>query len=414
METRRWAALPVVLTATLLYGFDQNVVNIALPTLRTSLGAGPVALELVVGGYAFAYASGLVTGGRFGDLFGYRRVFLCGMAAFTVASLLAGLAPTALALVGTRLLQGLAAAVMVPQVLAFITAVFPPTERTTALAWFGITGGISGILGQVLGGLLLDADVAGLGWRALFLLNLPVGGLALAYAYRLLPRTTPPRRASLDPIGMIGLALGVGLILLPLTLGRLWIAVVAAIPVLAVTVLYEARRTDPIVDFTLFRNRTYLAGLGMAMAFLAFFASSFFVLSLFLQAGLGLSPLRAGLSFTPFSLVAMVTALRVRPADGPVRAGSGHLGGVRAERSGPGLVPDHAVIGGRVDSRRPHDRRRRQWHHHDGVSRRGFVHRATGPGWCRLGHPEHDPAVRRHSRPGGDRGRLLPHARVCS
>jgi MFS family permease len=202
---------------------------------------------------------------------------------------------------------------MVPQVLAFITAVFPPAERTTALAWFGITGGISGILGQVLGGLLLDADVAGLGWRALFLLNLPVGGLALTYAYRLLPRTTPPRRASLDLIGMLGLALGVGLVLLPLTLGRLWIVVVAAVPVLAVTVLYEARRTDPIVDFTLFRSRTYLAGLGMAIAFLAFFTSSFFVLSLFLQAGLGLSPLRAGLSFTPFALVAMVAALRVRP-----------------------------------------------------------------------------------------------------
>ena len=319
--TNRWAVLPVVLTAILLYGFDQNVVNIALPTLRSGLGAGPVALELVVGGYAFAYASGLVTGGRLGDLLGYRRVFLAGMAAFTVASLLAGLAPTAGLLVGARLLQGLAAAVMVPQVLAFITAAFEPAERTTALAWFGITGGISGILGQVLGGLLLDLDVAGLGWRALFLLNLPIGGVALALAYRLLPRASA-RRASLDPIGMLGLALGVGLVLVPLTLGRLWFILLAAVPVLGLTVLYESRRTDPIVDFTLFRNRTYLAGLGLAMAFLAFFSSSFFVLGLFLQAGLGLSPLAAGLSFTPFALVAMVTALRVRPLTlrfGPTR-----------------------------------------------------------------------------------------------
>jgi EmrB/QacA subfamily drug resistance transporter len=317
--SNRWAMLPVVLTATLLYGFDQNVVNIALPTLSAELHAGPVALELVVGGYAFAYAAGLVTGGRLGDLYGYRRVFLIGMTAFTVASLLAGLSRTPSELVGARLLQGLSAAAMVPQVLAFITSAFPAAERTTALAWFGITGGVSGILGQVLGGYLLDIDLAGLGWRALFLLNLPVGAIALALAARLLPRTAPARRATLDPIGILGLAAGVALALVPLVLGRtshwapwVWVMLALAVPVLALTIAYERRRPDPIVDFALFGNRTFVAGLGVAMAFLAFFASSFFVLSLFLQSGLGLNPLRAGLSFTPFAVVAMITALRVR------------------------------------------------------------------------------------------------------
>jgi MFS family permease len=349
MKTNRWAALPVVLTATLLYGFDQNVVNIALPTLSADLHAGPVALELVVGGYAFAYASGLVTGGRLGDRYGYRRVFLSGMAAFTAASLLAGLAATPPELVGARLLQGISAAAMVPQVLAFITAEFPAGERTTALAWFGITGGISGVLGQVLGGLLLDVDVAGLSWRALFLLNLPVGTAAFALAARLLPRTTPPKRSALDPLGMLGLAIGVALVLAPLALGRaehwapwIWLLLALAVPVLALTVAYEKRRSDPAVDFTLLANRTFLAGLGIAMAFLAFFASSFFVLSLFLQAGLGLSPLRAGLEFTPFALVAMVTALRVRPLT--ARYGAAVVIRAGCALSGAGLAA--MIIGG--------------------------------------------------------------------
>jgi MFS family permease len=319
-DPKRWLMLPIVLTATLLYGFDQNVANVALPTLRTGLHAGPVALELVVGGYTFAYAAGLVTGGRLGDRYGYRRTFLWGMAAFTAVSVLAGLARTPAELAGARLLQGLAAAVMVPQVLAFITTAFPAGERTTALAWFGITGGISGILGQVLGGLLLDVDVAGWSWRILFLLNLPVGAVALALAARTLPRAAPVRRAALDPLGALGLAVGVALVLAPLTLGRaehwvpwIWGLLALSVPVLALTVAYESRRADPIVDFTLFGNRTFLAGLGIAMAFLAFFSSSLFVLSLLLQTGLGLSPLRAGLAFTPFAVAAMATALRVRP-----------------------------------------------------------------------------------------------------
>jgi EmrB/QacA subfamily drug resistance transporter len=314
-----WLMLPVILAATFMYGFDQNVVNVALPTLRDDLHAGPVALELVVGGYAFAYAAGLVTGGRLGDLVGYKRMFLIGMGAFTVVSVLAGLAQSPGQLVGARLVQGLSAALLVPQVLALITSTFPVAERTGALAWFGVTGAVSGVVGQVLGGLLLDADVAGLGWRILFLLNLPVGAVVLVVAARVLPAVTSGRRPALDPIGVVGITAGVALALAPLVLGRsehwavwIWVSLALSVPVLVLTLVYESRRPSPLVDLTLFRSRTFSAGLGIAVAFLAFFTSSIFVLSLLLQTGLGLTPLEGGLSFTPFALLAIVTALTGR------------------------------------------------------------------------------------------------------
>lgn len=209
--------LPVVLTATFMYAFDTNVVNVALPSLQRQLHAGPTALELVVGGYAFAYASGLVTGGRLGDLFGYRRLFLAGMAAFTLASVLCGLSGTPGQLAGARVVQGITAAAMVPQVLPLITVTFAPAQRTRALAWFGVTGAIGGVAGQVLGGLIIDADIAGLGWRAVFLVNLPAGGAVLALARGVLPRPRA-RRTALDPVGVAGISGALALAPAPLTL----------------------------------------------------------------------------------------------------------------------------------------------------------------------------------------------------
>jgi hypothetical protein len=246
-------------------------------------------------------------------------MFLIGMGAFTVVSVLAGLAQSPGQLIGARLVQGLSAAMLVPQVLALITRTFPVAERTGALAWFGVTGAVSGVVGQALGGLLLDADVAGLGWRFLFLLNLPVGAVVLVFAARLLPVVAPGLRPSLDPIGVVGISAGVALALAPLVLGRsehwaawIWALLAASVPVLVLTLAYEARRENPLVDLTLFRSRTFSAGSGIAVAFLAFFTSSVFVLSLLLQTGLGLSPLEGGLSFTPFALFAIVTAFTGR------------------------------------------------------------------------------------------------------
>lgn len=319
-DPRRWLMLPVVLAATFLYGFDLNIVNVALPSLQHELHAGQEALELVVGGYSFSYAAALVIGGRLGDLLGYRRMFLLGMAAFVVASLLCGLAQSPAELVAARVLQGLTAAGMVPQVLALITATFPGDERPRALSWFGVVGGLAGVLGQILGGLLLSTDVFGLGWRIVFLLNLPVGVIVLGFALRLLPTARPGRRPGLDPLGAVALSGSLALALLPLIFGRgqgwplwTWLSLTAAAPALVGALLWERRLTarggTPLLDLTLFRGRGFRLGLGVNVAFMASFTSSIFVLSLLLQSGLGLPAGQAGLAFGPFAILGMTGPL---------------------------------------------------------------------------------------------------------
>jgi EmrB/QacA subfamily drug resistance transporter len=312
--------LPVILSATFMALFDFFVVNVAAPSLEHDLNAGQAALELIVGGYAFTYASGMVSGGRLGDLFGYRRLFLAGMASFTLASLLCGLAQSPAELIAARLLQGLTGALMVPQVLALITATFPAEERPRAMSWFGVTAGVGSIAGQVLGGLLLDVDVFGLGWRVIFLINVPVGVVALVFALRLLPHHRAQRRPRLDPLGAIGISGSLALILVPLILGReegwpvwTWVSMALALPVLIATLRGELRLArrggEPLLDLTLFRNRSFAAGLPVNVAFMAFFASFMFVLTLLLQGGLGLSPLEAGLTFMPLGVLFSVTSI---------------------------------------------------------------------------------------------------------
>jgi len=315
--------LPVILSATFMSSFDYMVVNVATPSFQRDLHAGPVALELVVAGYAFTYAAGLVTGGRLGDLFGHRRMFALGMTAFAVASLLCGLAQSPAQLVAFRLLQGLTAAAMVPQVLALITTAVPAPERPKAMAWFGAVLGGGGVCGQVLGGLLLDADIAGLGWRPIFLINVPIGAVAVAAALRLLPGGRGARRPRLDPVGVVGISGALALALVPLAVGReegwpawTWICLVASVPAMAATLLWERRlsRTggEPLLDLGLFRSRSFNLGLAVNVTFMTSFASMNVVLTLLLQAGLGLSPLQAGLSFGPMAILTMVTSLAGR------------------------------------------------------------------------------------------------------
>jgi EmrB/QacA subfamily drug resistance transporter len=319
-DPRRWYMLPVILSATFMALFDFFVVNVAAPSLQQDLHASQAELELIVGGYAFTYASGMVTGGRLGDLLGYRRLFLAGMAAFTLASLLCGLAQTPAELTAARLLQGLTGAAMVPQVLALITATFPADERPRAMSWFGVTAGIGSVAGQVLGGLLLQADLFGLGWRVIFLINVPVGMIALVFALRLLPHHRASRRPRLDPLGALGVSGALALVLVPLILGREegwplwgWVAMVASVPVMLVTLAWERRLTrqggEPLLDLTLFRNRSFAAGLPVNVAFMAFFASFMFVLTLLLQGGLGLTPLAAGLTFMPLGVLFAVSSV---------------------------------------------------------------------------------------------------------
>ncbi len=305
----------MILIATFMAIFDFFVVNVAAPSLARDLHAGSPALELVIGGYAFAYASGLVLGGRLGDLFGYRRMFLIGVATFSVASLACGLAATPAELVFARLAQGLTAAAMVPQVLALITAGFGGAERRRALAWFGAAIGLGSVAGQVLGGLLLQANLFGLGWRAIFLVNVPVGMLTVGLALRLVPRAAGLVRRHLDVVGAVTLSASLGLALVPLVLGRSdgwawwgWVCLGAAAPVMAGFVWWERRLggsagVDPLVSPALFTDQAFVSGLAVNVAFMASFGSFMLGLTLFLQSGLGLDPLHAGLTFGPLGAV---------------------------------------------------------------------------------------------------------------
>jgi EmrB/QacA subfamily drug resistance transporter len=318
---RQGPMVVVLLSAWFMAQFDFFVVNVAAPSLQRELGAGPAALQLVVGGYIFAYAGGMITGGRLGDLYGYRRLFIGGMIAFTVASLLCGIAAHPAQLVVARLVQGCTAAMMVPQVLAVITSVFPAETRPRVLGWYGAAGGLASIAGQVLGGLLVTADIFGLGWRTIFLVNLPVGAVAAILAMRLLPRLEPGHhRARLDPFGAIGIAVTLALLLVPLVLGHeegwpawTWICMAGALPAGALTIAWQrrlgARGGQPILDMSLFRVGSYDAGIAAAAAFLAYFASFMFTLTLLLQDGFGLSAFHAGLAFAPMGVLFSGTAL---------------------------------------------------------------------------------------------------------
>jgi len=337
-------ALAVLLTATFIGQFDFFVVNVAAPSLQRDLHASDALLQLVVGGYAFAYAAGLITGGRLGDLFGHRRMYVAGMAAFTVSSLACGLARSPVELVAARLAEGLSAAAMLPQVLALITATIPAPSRPRALGLYGLAAGAGAIAGQVLGGVLVSANLASLGWRLIFLINLPIGVVTAALAARWLPEPATRRgRVNLDLPGAFGAACTLALVLLPLTVGAgegwppwTWAALGAAVPAGAVTLWWQralgrpgnGRRGQPVIDLSLFRHWTFRAGLAANACFLAYFGSFMFALTLFLQDGLRLDALQAGLAFAPAGVAFSAAALagsRVLRRYGPRAVVAGSL-----------------------------------------------------------------------------------------
>ncbi|MFF3569373.1 MFS transporter [Nocardia jiangxiensis] len=309
----RWRVLPVVLSAMFMAMFDWFVVNVAASSLQHDLHTGQSALELIVGGYGFAFASALITGGRLGDLHGHRRMFVLGMLAFGAASLLCGLAPNSWTLVAFRILQGGTAALMVPQLLALINTLFPIAERPRAMAAYGATIGLGAVAGQVLGGLLLEANLFGWGWRTVFYINVPIGLAAAALAARWLPRAETRHRTTLDPLGALGISGALALLLVPVTVGRpegwplwTWISMAASVPVALLTVGYESRLARrggaPVLDVGMVRRRVFSAGMLIGGGYLTFFAGFMLCLTLLLQDGLGLSPLRAGLAFAPLGL----------------------------------------------------------------------------------------------------------------
>ncbi|ADD44743.1 MFS transporter [Stackebrandtia nassauensis] len=317
---RRGPMLATLLIAWFMAQFDFFVVNVAAPSLSHNLNVTPAALELVVGGYAFTYAAGMITGGRLGDRLGHRRMFVYGMAAFTLASVLCGLAMNPGQLIAFRLLQGLTGAAMVPQVLALITATFPVAERPKALGWYALTGGLASISGQVLGGLLVDVNLFGLEWRTIFLINLPIGLLTVPLALKLLPRHTPGARIGLDPVGAIGMALTLGAVLVPLGLGNsqhwplwTWLSLGAAVPLAVFTVWWQRRLHrgggQPVLELALFKVKTYAAGMAAGAAFMVYWAGFMFTLALLLQSGYEFTAFQAGLCFLPMGVLFSTAAL---------------------------------------------------------------------------------------------------------
>jgi EmrB/QacA subfamily drug resistance transporter len=316
--------LVVALVAMFMAIFDFYVINIATPSLQSQLHIGEATLELIIGGYTFTYASLLVTAGRWGDIFSYKRLFMLGMGLFTVASFFCGISQTGTQLVIVRLIQGVGAALMVPQVVAFITVTFPGPERPKALSWFGSTIGLAVVAAQILGGALLSADIASLGWRIIFLINIPIGAVTLFFAAKLLPNAKAARRPKQDVLGNIGIAATLGLAILPIVVGRSegwplwgWIMMGAAVPVAIATVLYEkalpAKGGEPMLDLSLFKGRAYSVGILTIVGVMTFYSGFIFGMTMFLQFGLGLSPLKAGLTFGPMGLAFAFSSLMARP-----------------------------------------------------------------------------------------------------
>ncbi len=311
-DPRRWLALPVLLTGAFLPPLDFFIVNVALPSIRASFRASEAQLQFVISAYAATYAVFLITGGRLGDLFGRRRLFLAGIGGFTLASLLCGMAWSPQILLAGRMLQGLAAAALAPQVLASIRVMFPGAEQPRALGLYVATFGMASTLGQLLGGALITGHWWGLGWQLIFLVNLPVGLAALAGGLWLLRESRVPDAPRLDLGGVALLSLALGLLIYPLVEGREqgWPAwtfamLTASLLTLVGFVRYEQRLLRrghlPLIDVTLFRHGEFALGV---LITLGFYLTSSFVLSfaVYQQSGLHRDALQAGLATLPFTL----------------------------------------------------------------------------------------------------------------
>ncbi|MFJ4920613.1 MFS transporter [Streptomyces sp. NPDC088725] len=306
-----WGPLILVSLGTFITVLDFFIVNVAVPDIRESLHASSVAIQFVLAGYGLPLATLMITSGRMGDLYGRRRLFVVGLALFTLASACAGLAQSPGQLVAARVFQGVAASLVTPQVLALLGAVYEGRFRAVAFNVYGLTIGVAAVFGQLIGGTLIVANPGGLGWRTIFLVNVPIGLIAVALVPRLVPESRGGRRKGLDALGTLLAMTGLLAVVLPLTEGRelgwpLWsvLLLIAAVPILALFAWQQHRRSTrgtraPLVHTSLFRERAFTVGsLGMVFYY-ATMGSCFLVLSLYLQQGRGMSPFGSGLLYLP-------------------------------------------------------------------------------------------------------------------
>ncbi|MGW7378765.1 MFS transporter [Streptomyces sp. NPDC054794] len=318
-DRRRWIALAIVMTAAFMDLVDVTIVNIAIPSIQHDEGASFSQIQWITAGYALAFAAGLITGGRLGDIHGRKRLFLIGVGGFTLASALCGFAANPEMLVASRILQGGMAAMMVPQVLSIVHATFPAHERGKVFGLFGAIVGLGAVSGPLLGALLTEWNLFGLEWRPIFLINLPVGVVALFLGRRFITESKAPKALKLDPVGVALVTLGLLMLLYPLTRGRelgwpLWgyASMVGALGVFAGLVVYERRKSardgSPLVELSLFKVKSFAAGIAVQTVFGIALGIFFLVWTLYMQVGLGWRPLRAGLTGVPFSIAVSMAA----------------------------------------------------------------------------------------------------------
>ena len=312
------------LLLTILFGqfmavLDVSIVNVAVPTIHLDLHAGGAGLQLVVAGYTISYAVLLITGARLGDRLGHRRVFLLGLALFTVASLACGLATSTGELIAFRLVQGAGAALLVPQVLSLIQRLFTGAARARAFGLYAAVIAGAAVVGQVAGGALVAADFGGTGWRPVFLVNVPIGVVLTIAAARLLPADRGEAGRGFDPAGVLTLALAVLLFVVPLVLGHEehwpvwgWVSLGASIVLFGAFALIERRAASPLISGRTLRAPGMLAALGAIFGIMAAYAGFLLTQTLHLQGGLGYSPLRAGLTFLPGAASFAIASLNWR------------------------------------------------------------------------------------------------------
>ena len=312
--------MAVLLIAGFMNLIDVTIVNVALPSMQQAFSATSSQIQWVVAAYILAFALGLLPAGRLGDIIGRREMFIAGVAVFTLGSALCGLAPSIETLVLARVVQAAGGAMMTPQTLAIVPALFTPHERGAAFALVGLSAGLAAVAGPVAGGLLIGADIMGLGWRPIFLVNLPIGVFAIVAAMKFIPRVQGGARVRNDLGGIALAAATVLLVVFPLIEGRqvgwpwwCFASIAAAVPVGIMFVRWQwaqaARGAAQLVPVALLGNRNFMIGTGLAAVLFSGVPSFFLVLAIYLQSGFGLSPLQSGMTTLPFSVGVLIASV---------------------------------------------------------------------------------------------------------
>jgi EmrB/QacA subfamily drug resistance transporter len=314
----RTIALVIVALAFIMDLLDNTIVNIAIPSIQANLGASYATIQWLIAGYAMSFATLLITGGRMGDVYGYKKVFMVGVSGFTLASLLCGASWNSHVLIIARLLQGAFAALMVPQVMSLMQVMFKPHERGNIMGIFGALAGVAATLGPVIGGILIHFNIAGLDWRPIFLINIPVGLFALFAGLKYLPDGKSTHPLKLDLQGTVLVIVAMFLLVFPLIQGRElgWPAwsfemLVAAVPVLLVFAWWQRRKEaldgSPLVVPSLLRLKSFVVGLLINLIFEGAMLGFFLPFTLILQVGLGFSVIKAALTGIPTAIGISVT-----------------------------------------------------------------------------------------------------------